>query len=309
MDIEGMEKKPWLELMNDNPSFRGRMISAMRFRINLEDYAKIRSRSGPMARIPPPRSIRLQSMAVNGVPCEWIRPKNAGENSVILCIHGGGFVVGGGGYCRYIGIRAAKGTCMQVLAPDYRLAPEHPFPAALDDCRGAYEGLLQKGFKPENIVIMGDSAGGNLCLALTLKLKDEKMPLPAAVVALSPATDFTSSGESWAANASRDPLFGGGNVDILPLYAKGHDPHDPYLSPYFGDFTGFPPTMICVGENEILLSDSLMVGEKAYRQGADIRVQLWKGMFHVFPAIPLPESKKAWKEISDFIHSKLAAED
>ncbi|MDP2891780.1 MAG: alpha/beta hydrolase [Bacillota bacterium] len=298
----------WLKVMNDKPSFAGRMINSFKFDINLEDYAKMRKQAEKLAKFKlAHRGVSMQEVYFEDVRCEWICPEGAKEDKAILCLHGGGYVIGNGPYCHLAGIRVAGATGFRTLTVDYRLAPEHPFPAALDDAYTAYRGLLKLGISASNIVFFGDSAGGGLCLSLCLKLKDDKEPLPAAVVVLSPATDLTGSGESHITKAGIDPVFSKGHVRIANYYAHDHDLKDPYISPAFGDYSGFPPLLICVGENEILLSDSLMVGEKAYSQGVDVQVQVWKGMFHTFPIVgrALPESREAWKEIADFINSKL----
>lgn len=192
-----------------------------------------------------------------------------------------------------------------MLTIDYRVAPEHPFPAALEDTVEAYEWLLSCGFKPEQIIVAGDSAGGGLTLALCMYLRDHGKALPCGLIAMSPWTDLTASGESYDTNYERDPLFG--NTRDSLIYNKDYvgdaDETNPYISPLFGDFTGFPPMLIQVGSYEMLLSDSTSVAEKAKKQGVKVRLSIYEGMFHVFQMamLMMPESKRAWAEVGKFI--------
>lgn len=228
------------------------------------------------------------------------------EDRVVLQLHGGGYVGKiHNGYRSFAGLYSEVGKGISVLTIDYRVAPENPFPAALEDALAAFDWLLNCGFLPEQIVVAGDSAGGGLALALCLYLKDHNRGLPGGLIAMSPWTDMTSSGESYQYNFDKDPLFGNTRDSLVYNrdYAGNHDLTDPYLSPIFGDFTGFPPMLIQVGSLEMLLSDSLTVAEKAKSQGVKVRISVYEGMFHVFQMSQLliPESKRAWAEVGRFL--------
>lgn len=231
---------------------------------------------------------------------------NPKEDKVLLQLHGGGYIGKfRNAYRSFAGLYSEVGKGMSVLSVDYRVAPEHPYPAALEDAVAAYEWLLSCGFHADQIVVAGDSAGGGLAMALCHYLKDHGRELPRGLIAMSPWTDMTASGASYRDNYERDPLFGN-TMDSLIYnrdYAGEHDVTDPYLSPLFGDFTGFPPMLIQVGSLEMLLSDSTAVAEKAKAQGVKVRLHVYKEMFHVFQMAMklMPESKRAWREIGRFL--------
>ncbi|HCD42669.1 MAG TPA: acetylhydrolase, partial [Lachnoclostridium sp.] len=193
-----------------------------------------------------------------------------------------------------------------VLTLDYRVAPEHPFPAALEDAVAAYQWLLEeKGYRPEHIVVAGDSAGGGLSLALGLYLKDHGIALPGGFITMSAWTDLTNSGESHKSNYEIDPLFGNSTDNMLynSDYIGEEDPGLPYISPVFGEYEGFPPVLMQVGSYEVLLSDTLTVADKLKNAGVKRRVSVYEGMFHVFQMglDLIPESRDAWDEVESFI--------
>jgi acetyl esterase/lipase len=234
---------------------------------------------------------------------KWISSKNP---YVILQLHGGGYVGAFKNYYRtFAGLYSEVSHGASVLTIDYRVAPEHPYPAALYDALYSYEWLLQHGYSEEHIILAGDSAGGGLAMALCHYLSDRDRKLPAGIVAMSPWTDLTASGPSYNDNYEIDPVFGNTHDSLIydSLYLGSHSPTNPYISPLFGDFTDFPPMLIQAGTNEMLLSDSELVAEKAKKQGVKVRLSVYEGMFHVFQmgATLIPESKKAWIEISKFI--------
>lgn len=302
-----MQDTPWLKYVNDPLSVRARAFNLFRYRVDLTSYEKMRRQTRMLRMFKPKKDIAVYDIRLGGVPAYKVIPQGAPEDKLIFVLHGGGYVMGGGEYCRFAGVGIARTTGCMAVSVDYALAPEHPFPAGLDDAYAAYRALIEQGFSPSNIVFYGDSAGGGLCLSLCHRLKDTGMPLPAAVVALSPATDLTGVGESRTSKLKVDRLFSKGVKGVAEMYAPGQELRQPYISPFYGDFSGFPPLRIYVGENEILLSDSLDVAEKAYRQGVDAMVQVWAGMFHVFPAAGkwLPESSRALCEIAAYIQEIL----
>lgn len=234
------------------------------------------------------------------------RKENPRDDMVILQLHGGGYTGAvRNAYYVFAGLYNEVSRGCSVLTPDYRVAPENPYPAALSDAVESYRWLLEKGYFGEQIIVGGDSAGGGLAMALCMYLRDNNMPLPRGLVAMSPWTDLTASGESYETNYLKDPLFGNTRESLIYVndYAGSHDKMDAYISPLFGDFRGFPPMLIQVGSIEMLLSDSLSVGQKAREQGVKVRLSVYEEMFHVFQMayLAIPESKRAWAEIGRFI--------
>ncbi len=232
------------------------------------------------------------------------------QDKVILQLHGGGYI----GpikniYYRFATRYSEVSLGASVLTIDYRVAPEHPFPAALEDAVAAYQWLLEElKYKGEDIIVAGDSAGGGLCLCLGHYLKDNNMPMPAAFICMSPWTDLTLSGDSYEENFKNDPLFG--NTKESMIYEREYlkeedDKENPYISPLFGDFSGFSPILFQVGSIEMLLSDSLSAAKKASESGVDVKLTVYDGMFHDFQMAGnlLPESKKAWEEVGNFINN------
>ncbi len=233
------------------------------------------------------------------------RKENPNPRRVILQLHGGGYMAGvRNAYYVMAGLYNEVSGGASVLTPDYRVAPEHPYPAALEDALAAYEWLLERNYFGEEIILAGDSAGGGLCMALTMYLKEHHRPMPGGIIAMSPWTDLTASGESYTSNYEKDPLFGNTRESMIYLndYPGDHDPMDPYISPLFGDFREFPPMLIQVGGNEMLLSDSVEVAAKARSQGVKLRLSIYEGMFHDFQMsyLSIPESKQAWDEVRRF---------
>jgi len=253
--------------------------------------------------------ISSESVAANGVPSEWISPKDLQATRTLLFLHGGSFNSGSIASHRTLAGNVACACNGRALLIDYRLAPEHPFPAAVEDSVAAYEWLLAQGHAPNHMVLAGDSAGGTLTLALLLFLRDHNRPLPAAAVCLSPAPDLTFSGESWAFNAKKDLM-----LDVrkerksVEIYLNGADPREPLASPYFGDLRGLPPLLIQVGSHELLLSDAKRFAEKAKEAGVQVTLEVWPGMQHEwqFAAKFLPEGRQAIAHIGDFVAGRQA---
>lgn len=240
---------------------------------------------------PTPRGITRSAGTLGGRPCEWHRPQSGQSHSpqsprgtVLLYLHGGAYLIGGPNTHRAICAHLAKRGQMAVCALDYRLAPEHQYPAARDDALAAFQALLELGYTPEQIVIGGDSAGGNLSLITSLRLRDLGLPQPAALVCFSPVTDFT--GAQLHEPPAGDPLIQRAWVEqALALYCPpglAHD--DPGLSPQFADLQGLAPLLLQVGEDEILRNDSLRFADKARAAGVEVRLQRYPGLWHVFQA-------------------------
>lgn len=253
-----------------------------------------------------PAGIEASSFNIDGFPAEWILPVAATKDKVILYFHGGGYVTGSCPAHRGIVAKFVKGTETGALLFGYRLAPEHPFPAALDDAVAAYRWLLAQGVSPAHIVFVGDSAGGGLCLATLIALKDQGLPLPAAAVALSPWTDLKCTGESYTTKVKIDPASWPGSWTVFSkYYADGHDPGNPWISPLYGDLKGLPPLLIYVGEREVLLDDSTRFAAKAKDAGVEVTLRVGEGLFHCYPVCaPLfPEATQAMGEICGFIRT------
>lgn len=238
---------------------------------------------------------------------EILANQNPNRPLAILQLHGGGYI----GKLRNVHRNMAKLYCdlgkgICVVSPDYRVAPEHPYPAALEDAISSYEWLMEKGYKGHQVIVVWDSAGGGLAMALCLYLKEQEKPLPCGIIAMSPWTDMTASGKSYEINFEKDPLFGNTTDSVLfnRDYLGDESEEKPYVSPVFGDFQGFPPMLIQAGSYEMLLSDSIAVAKKAKAAGVDVDLQVYEGMFHDFQmAVELiPEAKLAWEEVEKFIN-------
>jgi acetyl esterase/lipase len=258
---------------------------------------------------PPPRGVALEP-AGGGVPAAWLRapPLRDDERRVLCYIHGGAFIIGAPSTHWDLGLRLAEAVDARPLLFDYRLAPEHPFPAAVEDCLAAYRHLLARGVRPRDILVAGDSAGGNLMLAMLLALRDAGDPLPAAAVALSPVTDLTLSGASYRTRAGDEAILTRPIMEravdwYLP---SGIDRRDPQVSPLFAELRGLPPLLVHVGTHELLLDDSLRLAERARAAGVDVTLKVWDAMFHVFHGVTfLPEARRAHAEIAEFARRHL----
>jgi monoterpene epsilon-lactone hydrolase len=205
---------------------------------------------------------------------------------------------------RHVLWRLADAAKAQVAAIDYRLAPEHPFPAAIDDAVAAWRALLSEGVDGRHAAVIGDSAGGGLALALALRLRDHGAPLPAAIVALSPWTDLALTGESLRLNAAADPMQNAADVPFLAAaYLGDADPRNPYASPLYGDPTGLPPTLIHVGSDEILLDDAARMAAAMRNAGCGVELEVWPRVPHVWHAFAfiLPEARRAIARIGEFV--------
>jgi len=252
-----------------------------------------------------PKGVTTQTEQIDAMAAEWIIPEQPVEGKVLLYIHGGGFISGSCTTHRMHVAKFALGCQLKSLLFDYRLAPEHPFPAAVEDCVAAYRWLSGQGYAAQDIIVGGESAGGTLTLSLLLALKEQGIPLPKAAFAISPVTDLRCLADSFTYNAKNDIApMGSWNV-WTGLYIADNDPTLPLLSPQFGDYAGLPPLHICVGTHEIHLDDCVNVAQKANAQGVEVTLSKWPRMVHAFPILsPLfPEAKQALAEICEFVES------
>lgn len=222
---------------------------------------------------------------------------------IILHCHGGGYSTGSKVYARTLTSKLAESTSMDVICFDYRLAPEHPYPAATEDAMQVWDYLMLKGYGARDIIVTGDSAGGNLALSLVLKLKEQGRILPRGLVLMSAWTDLTSSGKSFQTKAEVDPVLNKEYIDrMIQAYAEGQDLKNPYISPLYGDFTGFPPVYIQAGENEILLSDSIRLHRAFVDANVSVKLDVYPGMWHVFQMSPVKAAKSAMEKNAEFIY-------
>jgi monoterpene epsilon-lactone hydrolase len=250
------------------------------------------------------RDVTCEAVDAGGVPAEWIAAPGAIADRVIFYLHGGGYVLGSINTHRAMIARIARVSNARALAIDYRLAPEHPFPAAVEDATGAYKWLLAQGIKPAKIVIAGDSAGGGLALATLIALRDAKQPLPAGCVPISPWTDLEGTGESIRSKAAKDPMVQQDNLaGSAKQYIGNADPKNPLVSPLHADYRGMPPMLIHVGEAEILLDDATRVAERAKQAGVEVQLEVWDDMIHVWHVFAkiLPEGQQAIDKIGKFV--------
>jgi len=262
---------------------------------------------------------RVETIRIAGVPCyDCVASGGArgdgvpgdgahgacapGDGAIYLFVHGGAFVVGAGAFAKAQGARYADAIGVRTVSVDYRMPPDHPFPAAPEDCVAVYKALIET-VDPKRMVIGGSSAGGNIAAAATLMIRDRGLPLPAGTVLLTPEVDLTESGDTFRTNESLDVVLKGGLPDCNALYANGHDLRDPYLSPLFGDFTkGFPPTLVQSGTRDLFLSNSVRIHRKLRDAGIDAELHVWEAMPHGgFIPGDAPENAEIQVEVARFI--------
>ncbi len=271
------------------------------------DVAKSRAKVESMASMFKPfGKIHSQAVTAAGIPAEWILPEQLQPGRTILFLHGGSFNCGSITSHRTLAGNVAIACQARVLLIDYRLAPEHPFPAGIEDVIKTYDWLLSQGNTPDQIVIAGDSAGGTLTLNLLIHLRDQHQPLPAAAVCLSPAPDLTFSGESWNTNAKKDLMLDERKErQSVKIYLNEVDPRSPLASPSFADLHGLPPLLIQIGSYEVLLSDVELFAAQAKASGVAVTLQVWPHMQHEwqFAARFLPEGRRAIAQIGSFVNA------
>lgn len=247
--------------------------------------------------------MNYEDIDVDGIRVEWVSVKRSHmKKYILLYCHGGGYNTGSLKYARSITNKLANSTSMDVLSFDYRLAPEHPYPSALLDAIKIWDYLMHIGYGARDVIIAGDSAGGNLALALTLKLKEQNRILPRGLILFSPWTDLTRSGRSHKTRHDIDPILTETYLEqAIKDYACREDLQDPFISPLYGDFTDFPPVLIQAGSNEILLSDSLELHKQLVRHHVGARIAVYQGMWHVFQMSPFKTAYEAMDQAAAFI--------
>ena len=247
---------------------------------------------------------RYSRVNAGGVTAEWVVAEGASDSRVVLYFHGGGYIIGSPRTHRAMMAHLSRDSASRVLALDYRLAPEHPFPAPVEDSVAAYRWLLAEGFDPARITLGGDSAGGGLTVAALVQIRYLGLPLPAAGVCVSPWVDMEGLGESMETRAEADPMVGKENLMIsAKTYLGGADPRAPLAAPLYADLRGLPPILIQVGDAEVLLDDSTRLAGVAREAGVEVQMDVWDDMIHVWHVFApiLPEGKQAIKQAGDFI--------
>jgi acetyl esterase/lipase len=257
---------------------------------------------------PPADDVWFEPVDAGGVPAEWAVAPVARADAAILYLHGGGYALGSIATHRRLAGEISRAAGARVLLIDYRLAPEHPHPAAVDDSTAAYRWLLEQGFDPARISIAGDSAGGGLTMATLLALRDAGAPLPACAVPISPWVEMEAGAESYTTRAALDPMLSAEGIKrMADWYLAGQDMRAPLASPLHGDLTGLPPLLVQVGDAEVLLDDSTRLVEKARAAGVDATCEVGPDCIHVWHALPgVPEAEEAIGRLGSFIRGHLA---
>jgi monoterpene epsilon-lactone hydrolase len=251
-----------------------------------------------------PSAVRVTPAQLGGIPGEWVEAPKTGEVT-LLYLHGGGYFGCSAESHRPITVAFAL-QGFRVFAPDYRLAPENPFPAAIEDATAAYRGLLAAGYSPRHIVVAGDSAGGGLALSLLLALRAAAAPLPAAAALFSPWTDLAATGDSIRTNARRCAMFNGPDIGPTARYYLGEaDPRNPLASPLYADLSGLPPLLIHVGADEVLRDDSTRLAERARAAGVQVEIKIWPVVPHAWQLAPhlIPEARQSLRESAAFLRA------
>ena len=257
---------------------------------------------------PTPPDVKVDIVMTPERPAEWLMPPGASMDTVVLYLHGGGYVIGSPRSHRHLAAAIARAAGTRALLLDYRLAPEHPFPAAVEDAVAAYQWLLREGIAAARIVLAGDSAGGGLTVATLLALRDRGLPRPAGGVCISPWVDLTNSAASYVSKAAVDPMVTLENIALLTqAYIGTGDPKQPLVSPLYADLRGLPPLLVQVGSDEVLVDDAHALGVRARAAGVDVTVHEWPQMIHVWHWFlsMLDEAEQAIAEIAGFVRARV----
>jgi acetyl esterase/lipase len=271
---------------------------------------ELRARMDSLAQIfPVPDGTEVEPSSVGGVPGEWVRTRHARSDAALLYLHGGGYVLGSPRSHRHLAAAISEATGLPLFVAEYRLAPEHPFPAAIEDAVAAYKGLLGSGLAPSNLAIAGDSAGGGLNIATLMSLRDHNLPLPACAVTISAWADLSQGGEAYRTRAKRDPMIRKEGLDgMAAAYLAGRDAKTPLASPVFADLDGLPPLLLQVGTEEALHDDTIALAARADAAGVEGSVESWGGMMHVWHFFHpmLSEGRDAIARIGAFVKARIA---
>ena len=285
------------ELIRSQPVLTGAPVEQLR--ANMDAMATV---------VPPPADVAYEPVDAGGVPAEWVAAPDARTDAALLYLHGGGYAIGSIATHRMIAANISRAAGVRVLLIDYRLAPEHPHPAAVEDAAAAYRWLLTQGLEPGNLAISGDSAGGGLTVATLLALRDEGEPLPACAVPLSPWVDMEQSAESYSTRCDLDPMCSAAGLkEMAEWYLAGQDQRTPLASPVHADLSGLPPLLVQVGDHEVLLDDSVRLVERAKAAGVDATLEVEDEGIHVFQAFPVPEAEEAIARLAAFVRRHIGS--
>lgn len=264
-----------------------------------------------MTKLPSARGVKVSQEGIDGINCEWLVPDGCEDAPVIFYLHGGAYIMGGPETHRRMVSYVARASGMRALLPDYRLAPESRYPSQVEDSLKVWRALVRGGIDPARMAVGGDSAGGNLSVATILSLRDAGEPLPAACFLLSPWLDLAGDGESHHTRSKYDPWFRPDKMpDVVAWFCDTAAVRDPLISPVYADAIGFPPTLIQVGDHEILLSDSTRLADNIKAAGGRVDLHIWPDMWHVFQYFigQMPESRKAVDDIGRFLRSEFSTD-
>jgi monoterpene epsilon-lactone hydrolase len=287
-----------VQLLRDNPVIPPD-VSVEEMRASMEAMT---------ARAPLPEGSSAEPLELEGIPAEWVAAQGASRDAAVLYLHGGGYGIGSISTHRNLAAAVSDAAGVRCLLIDYRLAPENPFPAAVEDACRAYRWMLSQGLDPARLAIAGDSAGGGLTAATLVALREAGDPLPAAGVCLSPWVDLACVGESWTSKADVDPMVQReGLMRMAGWYLADTDPREPLASPVYANLSGLPPLLIQVGTSETLLDDARNLAESARAAGVEATLEEWQEMVHVFQAFVgvIPEAAAAVDRIGEFLRAKL----
>jgi epsilon-lactone hydrolase len=286
-----------IDMLRSAPAVDGTDVLAMR-----------KNMEAVVAAAPRPEGVAFTPVDANGVPAEWTVADGARDDVAIVYFHGGGYVMGSLNSHRGHCARISQVARARVLSVDYRLGPEHPHPAAVEDAVAAVRFARASGFAPKRTAVAGDSAGGGLTLATLLALRDAGDPLPAAAVLFSPWTDLAVTGASMVSRAEVDPMVSSFSLtETIQWYIGERDPRTPQISPLYADLRGLPPLFIQVGDNEVLLDDSTRLAERARAAGVEVDLDVWEGMWHVFQGsiAQVPEARQAIEKVGALVRARL----
>jgi len=250
----------------------------------------------------------VEPAKIGDIAGEWVRARRTRNDAALLYLHGGGYVIGSPKSHRHLAAAISEASGLPVFMPDYRLAPEHPFPAAVGDAVAAYKGLLESGMASARLAIAGDSAGGGLTIATLVSLREQGVPLPACAVAISPWADLGQGGEAYRTRAARDPMVKKEGLDeMAAAYLAGADPKTPLASPLFADFRGLPPLLLQVGTEEALYDDTVQLKQRTEEAGVEVSAESWAGMMHVWHIFHpiLSEGRDAIARIGSYLKAHI----
>lgn len=273
---------------------------------HIEDTRRAQERIGKLLEKLHDQNLVYQTVMFRNFIGSWVAPKEQTHDGVIIYLHGGGYCCGNLEYAKGFASVLADKYKIRVFTVAYRLAPEYPYPAALEDAFDAYSYIRNFGYAGDKIVLVGESAGGGLINALCMRLRDEQTEMPAGIISISPWMDLTMSGDSFASKAECDVALNPNQINYYAsIYINGMDAHDPYISPIFGDFHSFPPSIVFVGSDEILFDDAVRLYKKLNAAGVPCELNIGEGLWHVYPLYGIRESKDVYDSIHKFLNTVL----